>query len=661
MSREYAASFATGPQQLTTTPRFNPDFWNVSGPASSYFNIISAPNKITFLCELNTTADFVGLIWTSKDYLSHPLLQYGESHDYSNITLSFNWTCSSNLPGLITGGASAPAFSVLYDGSVTTVASLIGDTVLHVASTSSPVQIANGQTLTIGFRENAVVQSFTATTITFTAPLTVAHPISSFAQTFAFVSLASIAAPGYTDFSASLALNFDTASIEGGGSINTRQIERVFIGMNPPGYSNVNPLPLAGGTLVGQMVLTNIQCTVNAGASPNASLSLGVIPNPIDAWVSVADDYSLACVWTPARLVAQYVQLGYRSCVDMYISASRYFSTIWNAGQGIYIVDSTKTVNAPTVAWLTDLIARFQALNMPFTLALSFEIYTPNCPNFWGQADWNGNPAHTGYTPSTTLMRFMAAAPRAWLISVFAKFASLMPTTGNYTIQIGEPTWWFGAASGQAGVGPCLFDIDTKTAYNVATGRFAPEIDSVMPYANLTLAQQQYVTYCGDQMGVFTDAITVAVKAANPNVKVSVLWYADGVLAEFGNGYMQVCNCPQGHWAYGSAHAPDIMELENYGQVVPTFIPEDSLFLFNFATGPVSGGNLGYPLKYIRYYSGYATNFTATANIPAYFYNMTNAVNYATQNGIQQTLLWAFSEVWQTGYVLSYAEPDALG
>lgn len=78
--------------------RFTPRLWTVDFPRPM-MAAITAPSASTLRVDLSfvTDGDLAGLIWSSADRWSHPLLAYEEVRDYRGCTLAFDWVAGPGL------------------------------------------------------------------------------------------------------------------------------------------------------------------------------------------------------------------------------------------------------------------------------------------------------------------------------------------------------------------------------------------------------------------------------------------------------------------------------------------------------------------------------------------------------------------------------------
>jgi uncharacterized protein (TIGR02217 family) len=95
--RQYLASRGQ-PVRRAWVKRFAPRLWSIDFPRpmmAALTNPSPAEARVD-LCFLQKN-DLAGLIWTSEDRLSHPLLAYATERDYRGCTLTFDWASGPGL------------------------------------------------------------------------------------------------------------------------------------------------------------------------------------------------------------------------------------------------------------------------------------------------------------------------------------------------------------------------------------------------------------------------------------------------------------------------------------------------------------------------------------------------------------------------------------
>ena len=79
--------------------RFDPRFWTVNFPRPMMSSVVTeSADALRVDCDFYTRGDLAGLIWSSEDTLSHPLLKYETNRDYSRTTLRFHWQSNGLIP-----------------------------------------------------------------------------------------------------------------------------------------------------------------------------------------------------------------------------------------------------------------------------------------------------------------------------------------------------------------------------------------------------------------------------------------------------------------------------------------------------------------------------------------------------------------------------------
>ncbi|MGB7373366.1 DUF2460 domain-containing protein [Pontixanthobacter sp.] len=79
--------------------RFDPRFWTMNFPRPMMGSVTTiSADSLRIDCDFYSENDLAGLIWTSEDTLSHPLLRYETSRDYTRTTLRFHWQSAGLIP-----------------------------------------------------------------------------------------------------------------------------------------------------------------------------------------------------------------------------------------------------------------------------------------------------------------------------------------------------------------------------------------------------------------------------------------------------------------------------------------------------------------------------------------------------------------------------------
>ena len=416
-----------------------------------------------------------------------------------------------------------------------------------------------------------------------------------------------------------VALDFD--ALDGGFALPANadrvwagDIDRLFVSLVPAGYTGAN-LPLAAGASA-SVTLSEIACD-----GPGSTLRIGDAVVPPHR-LGIANGYDDCYNQTPARLVRNYVQLGYGGLLDHYVGMSHAPALAWDGTA----FTASGGLAGPATTWHADYLARARAAAFEVQLSLSLELLDQFCPAAWKQRDADGNPALTAYSPPSTLLSPVSAPATAWLAGMGTALATLAAAAGQpVLIQIGEPWWWVGPDNRL-----CAYDAATTAAYLAQTGQAAPPIRDVRGMA--TAPKQTFLDWLGGRLGAATLALRDAVRAAVPGASVSLLFYAPAVLRRDAVD-LRRANLPAA-WA---SPAFDVFESEDYEWVTAGDYAGQ-------ASMQAAVSALGYPPARQRYYAGVANAATDWRAIDA-------AAAAACSRGIARVFAWAWPQVARDGFV----------
>ncbi|GGB30341.1 hypothetical protein GCM10011380_19770 [Sphingomonas metalli] len=390
-------------------------------------------------------------------------------------------------------------------------------------------------------------------------------------------------------------------------------VDRMFVSLVPPGHDaggGALPAPVEGWA-----EMSGIACE-----GPGSVLERGDVVVPAHP-LGIAGGYDDSYHLTPARLLRNALQLGYRGPIVHYVGMSHYFRL---DAAGLATVTGG-ALNIACAAWHRDFAARAKMLGYDLIWSLSYELFDAHCPAAWKQRRADGAAALTGWSPPSTLlspangeaMAYLAAVARALL--AIGTAAGLAPR-----FQIGEPWWWIDPAS-QA---PCLYDA-------AAVQAFAPvPISSIR--AVESDAQRATLDRAGACLAASTAALTAAVRAAAPGCVVHLLAYLPTVLDPLAPEARRA-NLPVG-WA---SPAFDVLQVEDYdwaaaGDRAAT------------AAGVAAvTARLGYPADRQHYLSG----FVLRAEDAGQWAAIDRAAADARRRGVAATILWALPQVMRDGFV----------
>ena len=242
----------------------------------------------------------------------------------------------------------------------------------------------------------------------------------------------------------------------GGPAVWMGDVDRMFVSLAPPGYVAGSEAAFAT-PVEGWAELSAMRCD-----GPGAVLAIGDILVPPHG-LGIATGYDDCYHLTPARVLRQALQLGYRGSINHYVGMSHYPRLAGpSTGSGrMEVVTSGDPLNAPCAAWHRAFAAEAALLGFDVIWSLSFELFDDYCPAAWKQRAADGAPALTGWVPPSTLLSPASAEAMGYLHAVAATFLQIGAAAGLAPkFQIGEPWWWV-----RADGSPCLYDAAAVAAF----------------------------------------------------------------------------------------------------------------------------------------------------------------------------------------------------
>ncbi|WP_447750508.1 DUF2460 domain-containing protein [Sphingopyxis fribergensis] len=396
-------------------------------------------------------------------------------------------------------------------------------------------------------------------------------------------------------------------------------IDRMFISLVPPAYDG-------GDGVLGAPVAGWAEMSAIAASGSGSVLAIGDVVMPEHA-LGIASGYDDSYHLTPARLVRQVVQLGYRGDVVHYVGMSHYMR-LEASGGGFYASLAGGVLNAPCAAWHAGFAAACREAGLGAIWSLSYEYFDAYCWGDWKQRASDGSPALTGWAPPSTLLSPANAAAMGYLQLVARAFVAIAAAAGLVPkFQVGEPWWWI---AGEARI--CAYDAATTAALGAAS---VPIIDVRGP---LDAAQLAMLDALGALLATSTAALVAAARdeAGTEGLASHLLVYLPTVLDPAAPAVRRA-NVPLG-WA---APAFDVLQLEDYDWVTG-------------GRGAESAGaraamvlRLGYPIDEQHYFSG----FVLLPEQRAQWAAIADAADGARRAGVARTFVWALPQVARDGFV----------
>ncbi len=413
-------------------------------------------------------------------------------------------------------------------------------------------------------------------------------------------------------------VSLDFATLDGGfllpgeaDPVWAGDVDRMFVSLVPDGYA-ATAAPLA--TPVEAWVeLTELVCD-----GPGAVLAIGEAVVPPHA-LGIANGYDDCYNLTPARVLRNMLQLGYRGSIVHYVGMSHHA----RLADGLATTEGA-VLNVACAAWHRDFARRAKALGYDVIWSVSFELFDAYCPAAWKQRAADGSPALTGWVPPSTLLSPACAGAMAYLGAVATAFLGIAVEAGLAAkFQVGEPWWWV-----RADGTPCWYDPNAIAA-------FAPvPVASVRGVLNAD--QRATLDRAGACLAAATAALVAAAREAAPECVCHLLTYLPGVLDPH-VPEVRRANLPLG-WA---SPVFDVLQLEDYDWV--TAGDTDAT-----ARGVAAAGErLGYPVERQHYLSG----FVLRAEDRAHWALIDAAADAARARGVAGVFVWALPQVIRDGFV----------
>lgn len=414
-------------------------------------------------------------------------------------------------------------------------------------------------------------------------------------------------------------VSIDFATVQGGFALPGEadpvwagDVDRMLVSLVPQGYTGAAgdlPAPVEGWA-----ELSAIACE-----GPGSVLAIGDVVVP-EHGLQIASGYDDSYHLTPARLLRNALQLGYRGAILHYVGMSHYFRLEPLSGS-YYVSLGASALNAPCAAWHRDFAARAKALGYDVIWSLSYELLDQHCWGDWKQRAADGSPGLTGWSPPSALLSPAHAGAMAYLRAVALDFVGVAQGAGlAVKFQVGEPWWWV-MADGRL----CIHDAAARAALGDP------------PEQNLRGQPDPAVLdAAGALLAGSTLALRDAVKAAAPDAQVMLLAYLPTVL-DRAMPELQRANLPLG-WA---RPAFDVLQLEDYDWAATGNVGAS-------VTGvALAEARLGYPAAEQHYLAG----FVLRGEDKGQWRPIAEAAARGRRRGVAATFVWALPQVLRDGFV----------
>ena len=410
----------------------------------------------------------------------------------------------------------------------------------------------------------------------------------------------------------------DFANVDGGfmlpgeaDPVFAGDVDRMFVSLVPAGYTAADAALAAPAEA--WVEISGIACE-----GPGSVLSVGDVVLP-EHGLRIANGYDDCYHLTPARVLRNALQLGYRGSILHYVGMSHYFRLELNSG-GYYVSLAGGTLNVACAAWHGDFARRARALGYEVIWSLSYELLDQHCWNDWKQRAADGSPGLTGWTPPSALLSPAHSGAMYYLRVVALAFVGIAQAAGlAVKFQVGEPWWWV-MPDGRL----CIHD-DAARA----------ELDDP-PEQNVRGTVDTAVL---DAAGALLAASTLALRDVvrwAPGAEVLLLAYLPTVL-DAAAPELQRANLPTG-WA---APAFDVLQLEDYDWAAAG---NEAASARGIA---LAEARLGYAAADQHYLAGFVLN----PEDKAQWRPIAAAAERGRKRGVPATFVWALPQVLRDGFV----------
>lgn len=409
-------------------------------------------------------------------------------------------------------------------------------------------------------------------------------------------------------------------------------IDRLFVSLVAPDFDWSSSEPLAVSA-EGWIELTEIHCTGH-----RSMLEIGDVVVPPHG-LSIATGFDDNGTQSPARLLRNIRQLGYRGSVVHYVGMSHYFRL--TASEDGYLVGGAgDPLCAPARAWHAAFFAECKRLSFSPIASLSYEVLAQHCPEAWQQRAHDGAPSRTGWDPPSALLSPANGDAMAWLRGVGVAYAAMMVAAEvPVRFQVGEPWWWV-FADGRI----CLYDDAAVAAF----GGSPPEIADLR--APLDAAQKALLDMAGGLLAETTADLVAAVRAAAAPEPVEALALVfPPTLLDPATPEARRANLPLA-WA---VPAFDRLQVEDYDWLTAGADARRR------QAYDLVDARLGYPPAEQDYFAG----FVLLPEQADLWRRIDAGIDEALTRDPHQVFVWALPQVCRDGYVrlpVPQSEDDAM-
>ena len=371
----------------------------------------------------------------------------------------------------------------------------------------------------------------------------------------------------------------------------------------------------------------------------------------------------------PYRICREMRKLGYVEWLDLYIGASHYYEKSGEIGDlipvsedpdefghdrtGKMVLDTTIPLNDAFSAWLDCYSRELKSNDCP-NLVVSVSMENLQCPDDWKQRDSRGNPALTGWIPSTffyspchpDILPYMQSVSEACLDIVVSN--ELPPI-----LQLGEAWWWWNEYIDKEYKSPCFYDAYTKAKYQEEFGK--PMEEYISPFVDY---DYDMIDWLNKQIVDYSWGIREVIKQKKyDNGQYMALFFPPSVLdTDRVPEMMQRANFLTGIY---SPQQLDVLQVEDYDWVTgnPTDPEHTERDRSHHHEAYEIGEKLGFPYDKQHYFGG----FVQYPEDGIEFWRLIKkAMDDAIALGFAEVFVWAGSQVRRDKKILGYDDYELV-
>ncbi|RJY09685.1 DUF2460 domain-containing protein [Aurantiacibacter aquimixticola] len=406
-----------------------------------------------------------------------------------------------------------------------------------------------------------------------------------------------------------------------GAVVHPSDIDRLFISLVPPAYDPAN------GALLTSRANGWVELFDIASDGAHAMLPIGdVMLPPHD--IGMATAYDDAYNQTPARLLRNTLQLGYRGEIIHYVGMSHFFR-LEPAADGTLLVERNGLLCGPAETWHRAFFEEALAMDYQVIASISFEIFAEHCPPDWMQRAHDGSPALTGWVPPSSLISPANNAAKNFVRGAAARFGLLQEQAGmDVVMQVGEPWWWIQPDTGA----PCIYDDAARSVFSNA----APPITDMR--GPITAAQLVVLDEAAKSLGFAANSVRNRVRQQSGSDAKCYLLAFTPTIFDADMPEADRLNLPS-QWAHPQY---DRLQLEDYDWLT---LGAEAL---RRKTYTEVDQRLGYPLGQQDYMAGFVLD---PADAELFWARIDAGLDEAAARGVPRRFVWALPQVCRDGYV----------